>query len=138
MLLTFCRDSLVESILDFSKRQSIREDKSNRWKPGRKIHFWRGNPRNKRGNPETDPYSFGTGVCLDTKFVEIYCELNFVRVGFGSLIPGFEIIRGKVLLDLFARKDGLENWQDMKTFFNNQTFRGKIILWDPKNCIFEL
>ena len=137
MLLTFSRDSFVEDIIDHKKEQTIREDKSNRWKPGRKIHFWRGNPRNKRGNPETDPYSFGTGICTDVKFVEIYFHFDFIKVGFGSIIPQYEIIRGKVLLDLFARKDGLENWQDMKTFFKNQTFTGKIICWNPKNCIFE-
>ena len=48
MLLTFSKSEFRDRIRKGVKIHSIREDKYNRWKAGMNIHFWLGNPRNKR------------------------------------------------------------------------------------------
>jgi hypothetical protein len=122
MILTFSCDSFVESIINGTKQHTIRDDKTNRWKVGRKIHFWRGNPRNTRG--KTKPYQFGTGEVSRIEEVKINPHLNYV------VIDGVEF-SAKGELNAIAINDGFENWEEMKTFFTD-VFVGKLIFW--KNC----
>ena len=137
MLLTFSKDSFVIDIIDEIKRTSFREDPHNRWKIGMKIHFWRGDPRNKRGDPETDPFFFGLGQVERIEHFEIFADQNFIKIGQYGPDPDYEILRGKYKLDEIARRDGFKTWKEMKKFFDNQYFTGKIIHWNPKNCIFD-
>jgi len=59
MLLTFSRTTFRDRIRSGIKVHTIRDDKTNRWKVGNKIHFWLGNPRNTRG--KTNPINLESG-----------------------------------------------------------------------------
>lgn len=122
MILTFSRDEFVEKIKNGTKIHTIREDKGNRWKVGRTIQFWRGNPRNVKNNP----YQFGTGKVAKTKLIKIYPKKKLVKI-YDSWC--FYIFETQSELDLLAKNDGFENWKDMKTFFK-EDFKGKLIFWE--------
>lgn len=55
MILTFSKERFVHDIKNGTKIHTIREDRTGRWKPGMKIHFWKGNPRNRAGHPYPFP-----------------------------------------------------------------------------------
>jgi len=100
MILTYSRDRFVELIQSGSKIHTIRTDRTRRWKPGRSIQHWRGNPRNVRESP----YQFATGECRSVQHITITRTdrsiLGFrVRVDNRILSP-VEIIR-------LAENDGL-------------------------------
>ncbi|HOG36775.1 MAG TPA: ASCH domain-containing protein [Paludibacteraceae bacterium] len=126
MILTFSRDEFVEKIKNGTKTHTIREDKGNRWKVGKTIHFWRGNPRNVKNNP----YQFGTGKVADYAFIEIYPKINEVIISYISDTNGvfFMILNTPSELNILAESDGFEDWEDMKTFFR-EDFKGKLIFW---------
>ena len=125
MLLTFSKDSFVNSIINGIKIHSIREDKYCRWKVGMKIHFWRGNPRNIKQNP----YQFGETICNRIDDIDInYVNLTSPKVCL-STDTGLIILKEINLLNAFAQNDGFENWEEMKDFFPD-LFIGKIIYWN--------
>lgn len=117
MILTFSKQQFVDRIISGVKRHTIREDKTNRWKPGMKIHFWKGNPRNVKLNP----YFFATGIVNETLKVNIYPNENNIY---------FPVLRVSVTkiesLNRFAISDGFDSWDEMKTWFKDD-FKGKII-----------
>lgn len=124
MILSFSRDSFVKDIKVGLKIHTAREDKLCRWKPGMKIHFWKGNPRNTRG--KNKPYQFGEGICDKVLPVEINTGANYVQV-YGIRIES------KEGLDFFAKNDGFADWEDLKEWFK-VPFIGRLIYW--RDCNF--
>lgn len=132
MILSFIQDRFIDRIKEGIKFQSMREDRHNRWQPGRKIHFWRRNPRNVHLNPR----QFGIGVCSEIKYVTVLKNYNLIIIGNGDIYPHYTVISGIKELNDFAILDGFDNWDDFKRFFP-AIFIGKIIYWNHKLCIFE-
>jgi len=127
MLLTFGRDSFVESIKNGTKKHTIREDKTNRWKKGMNIHFWRGNPRNVKSKP----YQFGKGKCIHVAFIEIYPNVNIVKISHDGI--NYDTFNKIDALDDLANNDGFMDWEHMKEWFNTD-FKGKMIFWGAFSC----
>jgi len=126
MILTFSEDKFVDRIKSGVKVHTIREDKTDRWKVGRTIQFWRGNPRNVKNKP----YQFGTGVCSEVHRIRIYPALDIVNV--------FED-ENYFTMDLqkLATKDGFDSWEKMKEWFK-EPFIGKIIYWEEFKTVDNL
>jgi len=122
MILTFSRQSFVHSIIFGRKIHTIREDKTNRWKVGMKIHFWSGNPRNVKKHP----YQFGLGMVKEVLPIEIYPSQNMVKINRNSIESTITEIK---LLNRLAINDGFLGWEDMKKWFKFD-FKGKIIIWN--------
>jgi ASC-1-like (ASCH) protein len=123
MLLTFSKDSYVEDIKSGVKIHTIRLDKPNRWKPGMKIHFWRGNPRNV--NAKRKSYAFDEGVCKSVQTIEIIYPTEYFN---DTIIK----VDGRKLttdeMKLLAWNDGFANLIEFQMHFNYD-FKGKIIHW---------
>lgn len=117
MLLTFTLPKFENLIKSGVKKHTIRVDKTNRWEVGRKIEFWKGNPRNVKSNP----YQFGTGEVDRILHIEIHPETN-------QIIIGADCYNNTEVLNKVAVSDGFENWEEMKTFFTEKTI-GKLIFW---------
>ncbi len=128
MILAFSKPEFIDKIKNGTKTQTIRADKNQRWKPGKRIHFRFGFARVK-GKPT---FQFGTGVCSQVEFVSIFPSKNRVC----NHATG-QIIEGKELLNEFAQRDGFNTWNDMKGFFTKDFF-GRIIYWDWKQCNWEI
>ena len=126
MILTFSKTEFVEAITAGTKIHTIREDKTERWKKGRTIQFWKGNPRNVKSKP----YQFGTGICTKTASIEI--DFWIEQISIYSI--DFEKIINFENLDQFAKNDGFDNWDFMKEWFQDKghysLFKGKIIYFD--------
>ena len=125
MLLTFSKPQFEAKIKAGIKIHTIREDKTNRWKVGMKIHFWMGNPRNNRG--QVKPHQFGTGRVSNIDRITIYPALNRIDLD-GITFTKFDY------LDMIAIADGFENWPEMRQFFYpHNVFQGKLIYWNDLN-----
>jgi hypothetical protein len=116
MILTFSQERFKHKILEGVKKTTIRQDTKNRWKEGRKIQFWMHNPR----NVSKKPHQFATGAVLDVEDIFIYPEQNTIR------IRGQYYKNNTKELDKIAKKDGFQDWEDMKLFFP-ENFHGKRI-----------
>ena len=119
MILSF-KEQFVSKIKEGTKIHTIREDKTERWKVGMKVHFWKGNPRNTKQNP----YQFGVGVVSKIDKIVIIPKENKIWVFINGICENINTI---FLLDQFAKNDGFESWEEMKQFFNNETFEGRLI-----------
>ncbi len=112
MILSF-KEQFVEKIKQGQKATTIR--KSGRWKVGQKIHFWKGSPR----NPKSNPYHFGMGIVKDIE--SIYMRLNVDRlddeIDIDGLIYYTKSENYSKGIDNFARKEGFENFQELKNWF---------------------
>lgn len=120
MLLTFSKDSFVESIKSGIKIHTIRADESGRWKPGQKIHFWRRNPRNTKGNP----YPFGESICKSVQTIGIDPVAKKVEIGLNGIENELSISG----INLLAFQDGFNSVDEFWAWFN-KPFYGKIIHW---------
>ena len=130
-------------ILSGAKIHTIREDKYDRWKAGRKIHFATGT-RTKEYN------QFFSGICKSVQDIilvnhgnHVYCKIK-VRDGLFVHNDCVENEHIKFYKGSFARKagepwlledlctnDGL-SWDDFKQWFipkHGDKFVGKIIHW---------
>lgn len=134
MLLTFTKPEFESLIKDGIKKHTIRADKSNRWKVGNSIQFWRGNPRNTRGKIKS--YQFGTGFVSRIETIQMnfqvypYDNTDAVMIG--------DVILNKIEeLNALAVNDGFNNWDEMRCFFLNSDgqFFGKIIFWNYAKCV---
>lgn len=125
MILTF-KPQFVEPIKAGTKIHTIREDKKGRWKPGMKIHFWNGNPRNVKANP----HQFQSGICTDVKDIVLGLFVHeFVLIVSNEPTIYFE---DEESLNEFAVNDGFENWNELKKWFKlnhdvQERFSGKLI-----------
>lgn len=122
MILSF-KPHFVTPILIGTKIHTIREDRPNRWKKGRKIHFATG--------VRTKNYEqFDEGICNSTESLTLSW----------SKISGLTARVGKVLIDLeqLAYNDGFNTVEDFERWFIpliHNDFGGKmnakIIHWTP-------
>jgi len=126
MILTFSNPQFVTRILEGAKIHTIRTDKTNRWKVGRKIQFWSGNPRNVKNKP----YQFTSGICTKTENIILNFRYDTLIISDKSIIMDFE------KLDRFAKKDGFDNWDHMKDWFYQKYNYG--IAFEMKLIHFEL
>lgn len=122
MILTFSKKEFETLIKSGVKIHTIRVDKYNRWKVGRKIHFWLGNPRNTRS--KNKPHSFAIGEVLKIEQIQIDFACDVVYIGNNRLDKIEQ-------LNELAVNDGFENWLQMKKWFENDSgnFFGKLIFW---------
>jgi len=127
MILTFSKQQFVDRILDGTKIHTIREDKTRRWKPGMRIQFWKGNPRNKRN----DPYQFTFGRCLNVESITLDFSNDTV------LFTDKTIIQDYKALDQFAVNDGFDNWDYMKYWFYD-TYKGTNTVFQMRLIHFDL
>lgn len=138
MILTF-KPQFVQKIIYRLKYHTIRKDKADRWKRGRKIDFWCGSPR----APHKNPFRFATGVCQYTHAIQISWLNGFPNVWFGehkdALSPfyftnshtGSPTYGANQMLDL-AQDGGFNSIEEFFKFFNEKdygNFKGKIIYW---------
>lgn len=132
MILGF-KKQFTKKILNRTKIHTIREDKSNRWKVGNKIHFANG--------IRTKNYEqFKSGICKGIQEIEIkhrggkYMCLSFDNET-GVWIDGelkFAITgiihNGTDFMTTLAKNDGFKSYQEFFQWFNKD-FKGKIIHW---------
>lgn len=133
------------------KPHSIREDKTNRWKPGMKIHF-------TTGSRSKNYKCFAESKCISTQVIEIKeidskvhpiikealtllgveTDIHYI---FEEYVPKLDVvfrkrfqvtIDGRVLsvgeINTLAKNDGFNNTHDFFRWFN-KSFTGKIIHW---------
>ena len=123
MLLTFSKDLYVTDIKKGKMIHTIRLDKSNRWKKGAKIHFWRGNPRNV--NAKKKPYPFSEAVCKSVQNIEIINPTEYLNHTIIK-IDGRQLTMEE--MQQLAWNDGFENLAAFQFYFN-EDYTGKIIHW---------
>lgn len=129
MLLTFSKDRFVDAIKTGQKIHTIREDKPMRWKPGMKIHFWRGNPRTTKSNP----FPFGESQCVSIQEVFVKrVESTLMTHGMAVLINNRWLQDSEI--EELATKDGLTIREFRMWFVPPETpeFTGRIIHWTDK------
>ncbi|MFP4527689.1 MAG: hypothetical protein ACLFQX_04000 [Candidatus Kapaibacterium sp.] len=119
MILTFSWDRFVDLIRRGQKIHTIRLDPGRRWKPDRKIHFWRGNPR----NPQLRPYPFAEGICSKVSDIAV----DFRREEYTIDSKKYSTASDR---DHLARNDGFVNWLEMAAMFDVEVFTGRLIYWD--------
>lgn len=110
-------DGLYNSRYLFPKRHTIREDASNRWRPGMYIHFAINNRTKNR-------FQFAPVLkCVSVQEIEI------IPVGkYGMVkIDGQNLLFVKSFEQL-AINDGFDSVEDFFAYFNKD-FKGKIIHW---------
>lgn len=129
MLLTFSKTEFEQLIKDCIKIHTIRADKGQRWKVGSKIHFWMGNPRNTKG--KNKPYQFGIGEVSRVEKIEMYFAIHEDWQTDKVYIGNNPVLKTIDELNLLAKNDGFENWEQMKLWFDNpnKQYFGKIIFW---------
>lgn len=122
MVLGF-KEIFVDKILSGSKIHTIREDKHNRWKPGKKIHFATG--------VRTKSYKqFYEGICTGTQTIHISREDSYGRTYVFISIDGkvpLQVNNGQV--QQLAKNDGFVNLRHFLDWFDVEDFQGKIIHW---------
>lgn len=115
-------ESIYVGVLDCPKIHTIREDKTNRWKKGNKIHF-------VIHNRTKDRFQFAPVIeCTGVQKVRIMPKDKKVYIQ-------YSIHRGKSLWKLpdyviedLAINDGFDSVEDFWAFFD-KPFSGKIIHW---------
>jgi hypothetical protein len=127
MIISFSKDQFVERIASGQKIHTVRSDQHNRWKPGMKMHMWRGNPRNTSANP----YHFANAV------VKTVARINISLTDLDGVF-NYITIDGKLLNDVqmeaFAKSDGFDDLKQMAEFFP-EPFWGKLIIWEQLEII---
>jgi hypothetical protein len=132
MILSFSEDLFKDRIKANIKIHTIRTDRTERWKKGQIIHFWRGNPRNTKANPK--PHQFHESACRSVQDIQMSWECDemgerniVVKVDNRKLSPSE--------CQILAVNDGFDNLDQMIDWFDQQTqpditsFRGRLIHW---------
>lgn len=127
MILSF-KPCFKYPILEGSKIHTIREDKLNRWKDGRLIHF-------STGVRTKDYNCFKKSVCRNTQKITIRHSVGYIQVYindkfFGSVYHhGLnDIYEYSNCLNILALNDGFSGLSEFFNWFNSD-FEGKIIHW---------
>ncbi|MDJ1482473.1 hypothetical protein QNI16_18360 [Cytophagaceae bacterium YF14B1] len=128
MILTFSKPEFIDKITQGSKIHTIRQDFSNRWKPGRKIDFWLGNPRHTTSHP----YAFNQAVCHGTEYIAITRSSEH-KVGYVVTVSQdgttWKLLTPAQTRQL-AHNDGLTTEEFYCWFLtDSENFFGKIIHW---------
>lgn len=122
MILGF-KQQFKEPTLKGTKIHTIREDKHNRWKAGKIIHFATG-VRTKNYN------CFKEGVCVSVQTIEIKHNKNVCKVLSRTVIVDGRELEPTEILRL-AKNDGFKTKNDFFDWFNKD-FKGKLIHWTNK------
>lgn len=111
--------NFVEKILAGEKVTTIRVDKHNRWKVGRKIHF-------ATGVRTSNHHHFAEGECTKVEEIEIVKlqDWKSYSLSFRVRVDG-EVLSTKRIEEL-AKNDGFDSVADFFKWFNKD-FQGKII-----------
>lgn len=128
MLLTFSKDTFKDQIKAGQKIHTIRVDKSKRWKPGMKIHFWSGNPRNVKANP----YPFGEDKCVSVQEIKIVRSPYIDRTAVQVWVDNKQLSEEEKIQ--LAQNDGL-TLEQFRLWFVPPAypeFSGRIIHWTDK------
>lgn len=131
MILSFSEDKFKERILSGVKIHTIRTDRTERWKKGQVIHFWRGNPRNTKSEPK--PHQFHECNCRSVQDIRINFELDSHKI---DVQIDNRFISQEEILEL-AIADGFNSVEDMKDWFfktldGENFFKGRLIHWTKK------
>lgn len=122
MLMTFSKEEFKDGILRGNKLHSIREDKHGRWRPGRPIHMWMGNPRNM--NSKVKPYRFALRQVVSVQKIEIRRRDDVTK----SVVR----VDGRVLemeeVKALSWADGFTTFASFWDWFN-EDFTGRIVHW---------
>lgn len=134
MILSFSKDKFKERILDGTKIHTIRTDKSERWKKGQKIHFWRGNPRNAKSEPK--PHEFLESTCTSVQKIEFKWNVRFEGTaretrGVSVFIDGRNVTHDDDVIDALVVNDGFDSRKELFEFFSDD-FKGKLVHWTKK------
>ncbi|MGB5818842.1 MAG: hypothetical protein WBG90_05105 [Saonia sp.] len=113
------RSFTLEKFTAIPKLHTIREDKSDRWKVGRNIHFY----INSR---KPNMFLFAPVIpCISVQKIKIIHSGEKWRPPW-VLIDG--IIQLAYEVETLAKNDGFDSLQDFFSYFNTD-FTGKIIHW---------
>lgn len=118
MILSFSKDSFKEKILNRTKTTTIR--KGNRWKMIHKIHFWRGNPRNKGSYPFAFSY---VEHIQDITVIPNGCICDGVL---DITVDGKDLNKEEIAT--LIRKEGFDSEEEFKAFFPER-ITGQLITW---------
>ena len=131
MILSFSEDRFKERILGGVKIHTIRTDRTERWKKGQKIHFWRGNPRNTKATPK--PHEFHTGNCSSVQKIEMKWGEDTVY-DLEVIVDNRQLTQVEV--EEIALADGFDDAQQMYEWFTDNvetnSFKGRLIHWTKK------
>lgn len=130
MLLTYSYSKFKEKILSGEKKHTLRDDTGKRWRAGRSIQHWMGNPRNKRRNPLI--HEFYSGECVSVQDITMIYSKDHDRItiiihnwynvdNMNRILPQHEV------RNLIAN-DGLSREEFISHFFDSTgTWKGRII-----------
>lgn len=115
----------VEPYKSGRKKHTIREDKPNRWRAGRKIQL-------ATGVRSKNYHQYGEEVCKSVQEVWIFNKENY-RAIFVDTKLMFEQVHEHTFhpdfMKHFAINDGFDTVATFWEFFNKREFFGKIIHW---------
>jgi len=125
MIISF-KQQFVPKILAGTKIHTLREDKTNRWQAGRKMHMYTGR------YTATDRQFIKEAECMSVQYISLYAGVELICTS--NLIDG-EFILDRTLSDdeaiEFARNDGFDTLEDFWQWFTTtQTL--KLIHWTDK------
>lgn len=129
MILSYSYSKFEAMILSGQKKHTLREDTKKRWRAGRSIQHWIGNPRNKGRNNII--HQFHSGECVSVQDITMYYtkELDLItiythntyNIEMCRMLPQHEV------RNLIAN-DGLSREEFISHFFDaTGTWKGRII-----------
>lgn len=122
MILTYSKQRFKPAILKGEKIHTIRVDRADRWHPGRIIHHWMHNPRNKH----LGPHQFLVNRCVSIQKIRITNQDEFQVYVDNQQLPLESI-------EVLAKNDGLDLVELIEWFApyrgSDDDFQGKIIHW---------
>lgn len=137
MLLTF-KERFSDLILSGQKIHTVRADKKGRLTVGRKLEIWIGNPRNSRlndkvaGDQVLRVYKLGTASVSRSLDISISFSSNLVQLSSPDKTVRTCLSTDEEL-NRFANNDGFRDWSDMKEWFGQDHFTGKLVYWTNFN-----
>lgn len=137
MILTFSIPQFEEKIKAGTKIHTIREDKTNRWKVGTKIHPWMHNPRNVQKNPH--PIDIESFYVVSIQKIDIWNdkEAGAMSIWIDENLLGMIFYEENGNIDhvsptikRLSRNDGFDSPKEFFDYFKDKCpFNGKLIHW---------
>ena len=128
MILSF-KKQFTELIVKRDKIHTIREDPTNRWKAGNKIHFATG-VRTKHYN------QFAAGKCHSVQYITILWEdrpVVYIGDSEDSIMPFYfkndDVTYGAGQMLALVKNDGFASLKDFFEWFSKDIWAWKIIHW---------
>jgi hypothetical protein len=135
MIISF-KPQFVPKILAGTKIHTLREDKTNRWQTGRKMHMYTGR------YTATDRQFIKEAECVSVQYVEVNAKLKLIYIGrmehvviYRQRLDSTYFQRVRELTEAqalqFARNDGFDTLEDFWQWFTT-TKTLKLIHWTDK------